>query len=58
MNSILSFLLKKHQKRVEIWKRKFKINNYHLFWMGFGEGILIGTLIGFIIRSNLYKIYN
>ena len=54
---IYLMFIKKHQKRVKIWKKKFKINNYQLFWMGFGEGLLLGILISIMTKIILHKIY-
>ncbi len=33
-----------HKSRVEWAKEKFSISNYGVFWVGFGEGVLLGAV--------------
>ena len=42
-------LIKKHKNRVFTLQKKFGISEYQVFWMGFGEGILIGGGIAFVV---------
>ena len=40
-------LIKRHKARVKKLKKKFGLNEYHVFWMGFGEGLIIGAVVAF-----------
>ncbi|HGY5532527.1 MAG TPA: hypothetical protein ACN46W_04465, partial [Prochlorococcus sp.] len=33
-----------HKSRVEWAQQKFKVSDYGIFWVGFGEGVLLGAL--------------
>ena len=46
---MIKFLILKHKLRLKIWQKKFKISNYKIFWMGFGEGLLIGFILSYLI---------
>ncbi len=39
-------LIRRHQKRIARWRARFELSDYQIFWMGFGEGLLIGAAIG------------
>ncbi len=42
-------LLIRHQKRVKRWKARFGLSEYEVFWMGFGEGLIIGGILIFFL---------
>ena len=43
---MLSLLLKRHQAKVARWRARLGLSEYQVFWMGFGEGFVIGVGLG------------
>jgi len=39
-------LIRRHQAKIGRWKVKLGLSDYQVFWMGFGEGLLIGVILG------------
>ncbi len=39
-------LIRRHQEKVARWKARLRLSDYQVFWMGFGEGLLIGGALG------------
>jgi len=48
-NQMLSLLIKRHKAKVERWRARLGLSEYQVFWMGFGEGLLIGGVLVFFI---------
>ena len=46
---MIKFLILKHKLRLKNWQRKFQISNYKVFWMGFGEGLVMGFILSYLI---------
>ena len=46
---MIKFLISKHKLRLKIWQKKLKISNYKIFWIGFGEGLVIGFILSYLI---------
>ena len=43
---MLRLLIRRHKAKISNWKARFSLNDYQVFWMGFGEGLLIGGVLG------------
>ena len=43
---MFTLLIRRHQVKVAKMKSKFGLSDYQVFWMGFGEGLLIGAFFG------------
>ena len=39
-------LIRRHQAKIARWKAKFGLSDYQVFWMGFGEGLIVGVGLG------------
>jgi len=48
---MFSLLIKRHQAKVARWRAKFGLSEYQVFWMGFGEGLLVGGFLVFLIMK-------
>ena len=44
---MFKILFLRHKTKVTRWKAALGLSDYQVFWMGFGEGILIGCVLGF-----------
>jgi len=43
---MLTLLIRRHKAKLVRWKAKLGLTDYQFFWMGFGEGLLIGGVLG------------
>ena len=48
-NQMFSLLIKRHQAKIARWRARFGLSEYQVFWMGFGEGLLIGGFLVFLL---------
>jgi len=39
-------LIRRHQAKIARWKARMGLSDYQIFWLGFGEELLIGGVIG------------
>ena len=46
---MLSLMIKRHKAKVARWRARLGLSEYQVFWMGFGEGLLIGGVLVFFI---------
>ena len=46
---MFSLLIKRHQAKVARWRARLGLSEYQVFWMGFGEGVLIGGFLVFLV---------
>jgi len=46
---MFSLLIKRHQAKIARWRARFGLSEYQVFWMGFGEGLLIGGFVVFFV---------
>tara|TARA_Y100001968_G_C18752578_1_gene434006 strand:+ start:285 stop:443 length:159 start_codon:yes stop_codon:yes gene_type:complete len=51
---IFKRIISRHKNRVLRLQNNFGISDYLVFWMGFGEGALIGGVIVFIVLKRFF----
>jgi len=43
---MFNILIRRRQAKLARWKTKIGLTEYQFFWMGFGEGLLFGGVLG------------
>ncbi len=46
---MFTMLLNRHKARVKKWRTRLGLGEYEVFWMGFGEGFLIASILSFFL---------